>query len=252
MRFLCHPALEQILEQSKVAEQYQHSSLGTTFISSYLPQYPGGVHSGLIQAVTFRLAHPTGLIVILSFHAKEALMSHDTHGILSLYGTEFLRLPFSIKQLHDVLDAYQQKDSEAPLLIPEGAWQQFAEATCKALLTEKLRVLNHGNKLDFVNHTTGPLKSACIDALSLPFMYPVVQEELQYLRSFVAQDEIAELLSLANVAHHSDDTLLQRAATFAAQLQRLVNDANQETLDLKKLIFVIDNVNEALSQLQNH
>lgn len=252
MRFLCHPALEQLLEQSKVVEQYQHSSVGITFISSYLPQYPGGVHSGLLQAVMFRLAHPTGLIIMLSFHAKAALMPHDTLGILSLYGTEFLRLPFSIQHLHHLLDAYQQKDSEAAFRIPEGEWAQFATAACKALLAQKLRILNHGNKLDFVNHTTGPLRSVCVDALLLPFLQTVVKEQLQYLRSFVAQDEMAELLNLANVAHTSNDTLLRRVAVFAEHLGQLVDYASHEALDLKKLIFVIDNVNKSLSQLQNH
>ena len=102
--------------------KYLSSLVDIPIISSFLPQHQNSIHSGLLEAVKYRLAHQAHNIILLSFHSKKELLLHDTFHILSLPGTAFIRLPFTLEQLYSTINKYVDNE----LTIPTTDWETFA------------------------------------------------------------------------------------------------------------------------------
>lgn len=244
IKFICHPVLIQLLEHCKVDVICQQCTIDVVIVSDFFPQ--GSIHGGLIEAVNYRLTHPTYYILITSFYSKEELLKYDIFGILSLHGTVFIRLPFMVEELYTALE----KHTDVELSIPKEEWILFSTNACKALLKEKISVLKHGNKLDFVNNITGPLRAAAVCSSSFPELLTVVKQYLQSVKFYTAKEEIAELFLLASASAPLPDTFLQSVSHFANGLRQLEMHASQEDINIKQLISEIDILNETSSKIQ--
>lgn len=105
MNCCCHPALEYWLK--KALARYNGSLQNDTFFISTYQVRQGSVNSGLLDAVKFRLAHPTNhTLILLSFFSKETLQKDDEFGILTLSGTEYIQLPSTPDFLRVIIDKY--------------------------------------------------------------------------------------------------------------------------------------------------
>ena len=246
--FITHPALTNLLEQSRVKMKYLRSLVDIRIVSSFLPQLPNRIHSGLLEAVKYRLVYPAHYIFLLSFHSKEELLLHDTFGILSLQGTEYIRLPFAPEQLYSTIDQYVNNE----LAIPNKEWGAFATNACKVLLKEKISLLKHGNKLDFINNITGPLRASVVSLNKYPELLPVVKKQLAAIKCYLDKEEIAEFFSLANAGASLLDTFLQSVSQFTNGLQQLEMFAIQEEINIQQLIAEIDILNETFLKIQNN
>jgi len=243
---IAHPAIEKLLLSSKTEMKCFQSCVDVVIVSDYFPQQNSDIHNGLIEAVKCRLTNPSCYIFIASFFSKEELVLHDTFGILSFRGTEFIRLPFSVDELYSAIERY----AGIELLIPEEEWVLFSTNACTALVKERISVLKHGGKLDFVNSITGPLRAAAIGSSSFPELLPVVKEHLQSVKCYTAKKEIAELSLLANASASLPDPFLQSVSHFANGLRQLEMHASQEDINIKQLISEIDILNETSSIIQ--
>lgn len=246
IKFVTHPALTNLLEHSRAKIKYQHSLVDVVIISDYFHQASHLIHGGLIEAVKYRLIHPTHYIILLSFHSKEELLKHDIFGILSLQGTIFMRLPFMLEELYTAIET----STDIEFSIPKEEWLVFSTNAYKTLLKEKVSILIHGNKLDFVNCITSPLYSAAVCLPDFPELLPVVKKHLQSLKCYIAKEEITELFLLANASASLPDTFLQSVSQFVKGLQQLEMYASQEEINIKQLISEIDILNETSSKIQ--
>lgn len=248
INFITHPALTNLLEQSRVKMKYLRSLVDMVIVSSFLQQHTNSIHSGLLEAVKYRLARPAHYILLLSFHSKEELLLHDTFGILSLEGTAFIRLPFAPEQLYFTIDQYIDNE----LTIPNKDWEAFATNACTALLKEKINLLKHGNKLDFINNITGPLRASVVSMTEYPELLPVMKKQLAATKCYIDTEEITELFSLANAGASLPDTFLQFVLQFTNGLQQLEMYATQEEINMQQLITEIDILNETSLKIQNN
>ena len=248
INFITHPALTNLLEQSRVKMKYLRSLVDMVIVSDFLPTHTNDTHSGLLDAVKYRLSFPAHYILLLSFHSKEELLLHDTFGILSLQGTAFIRLPFTTEQLYSTIDQYVDNE----LAIPTTDWEAFATNACKALLKEKISLLNHGNKLDFINNITGPLRASVVSLNKYPELLPVMKKQLTAIKCYIDKEEITELFSLANAGASFPDTFLQSVSQFTNGLQQLEMYATQEEINIPQLIIEIDILNETSLKIQNN
>lgn len=246
--FITHPVLTNLLEESRVKMKYLNSLLDLRIISSFLPHQLNTIHSGLLEAVKYRLACPAHYILILSFHSKEELILYDSLGILSLQGTAFIRLPFASVQLDSIIDQYIDNE----LTIPNTDREAFATSACKALLKEKISLLKHGNKLDFINNITGPLRASVVCLNNYPELLPVMKKQLAAIKCYLDTEEITELFSLANAGASLSDTFLQSVSQFTNGLQQLEIYAAQEEINIQQLITEIDILNETSSKIQSN
>lgn len=247
INFITHLALTNLLEQSRVKMKYLRSLVDMVIVSGFLPRHINNIHSGLLEAVKYRLTHPAHCIILLSFHSKKELLLHDTFGILSLQGTAFIRLPFTPEGLYSTIEQYVDNE----LNIPNKDWEAFATNACKALLKEKINLLKHGNKLDFINNITGPLRACVVSLTEYPELLPVMKKQLAATKCYIDTQEITELFSLANAGASLPDTFLQSVLQFTIGLQQLEMYATKEEINIQQLITEIDILNETSSKIQN-
>jgi len=244
--FITHPTLTNLLERSRVKMKYQQFLEGVVIVSDYLLKDSHQIHGGLEEAVKYRLTHPSCFIFITSFYSREELLQHDTFGVLFLQGTIFMRLPIRLEKLYTNIE----KCAEIELSIPPAEWIVFSTKACKALLKERISVLKHGNKLDFVNSITGPLRATAIGSSSFPELLPVVKQHLQSVKNYTAKEDIRELISLANVSASLPDSFLQSVSQFVKGLQKLEMYALQDKINIKQLISEIEILNETSLKIQ--
>lgn len=248
INYITHPALSNLLEQSRVKMEYLRSLVDMAIVSDFLPLLTNSnnIHNGLLEAVKYRITNPAHYILLLSFHSKEELLPHDTWGILSLHGTAFIRLPFLPEQLYTAFNKY----IDNKLTIPNAESVKFATNACKALLKDKISLLNHGNKLDFVNSITGPLRATAVSLTEYPELLPVMKNQLASIKCYIAKEEITELFLLAKASALLPDTFLQSVSQFAQGLQQLEMYATLEEINIKQLITEIDILNKTSSKIQ--
>ena len=171
--------------------------INVVIVSDFYPQQKKrNIHAGLLEAVTYRLKNPTHYIILLSFFSKEELIKYDTFGILSLQGTEFIRLPFMQEELYTTIEKY----INIVLSFSKEEWVMFSTNAYKTLLKEKIRMLNHGSQYEFGSFVTIPLRAACVGSFQFPTLLPVIIERLQSIKLYIAQELVSEFLSMANMA----------------------------------------------------
>lgn len=242
-----HPTIKKLLVQSEVEVFCQKSSIEVVFISDYFPQVSPQIHGGLIEAVKYRLTYPTSYICIFSFYSKEELLQYDTFGILSLAGTVFLRLPFLPEQLKKKLEVYTQ----IQLSIPNEEWIIFSTNACKILLKEKLRVLKHGGKLEFVSFINIALRIEVRNCLSNPERIVELKKLLANLQSkFSNNSEFAALIELSNVCESVSDDYLQNVAKFVKGLMKLESLATISRIDLEEIKKEIEKLISNFEKIQ--
>lgn len=239
-----HTGLEKLLLLSGVS-QYPDVAL----LPAYIPGEPDTLSAGILQLVKFRLLKPAVPVLFFSFHAKEQLLSKDAFGVLALEGTEFIRLPCTREIILQAVAKYNSNQ----LIVSSAKWRLFSENACKKLLQQRMRELTHGNKLAVGNQAINPIRMACVAILSMPSLkpdyLPVLEKNFTALKNYIAIPEIAELLQWAAVCQASEDDFLKTTFSFVTQLKELANH-NPQT-DAEHLIFVIDQLNDSFSKLQN-
>ena len=247
LQFVCHPALQNLLTISREDAKCVTLPNNAVLISDYLPKTPPSIHAGLIEAVKFRLLHSTHFIFIASFFAKEKLLPYDTFGILSLSGTEFIRLPLQADKLLLLIEEKQN----AELNLSKPAWEGFAIKACKALLKEKLSMLKHGDKLDFVNKVSFALRIEAQNCLKDPQRMVELKKLLVLVKSYNQKAEIIELIELSNVCESLSDSYLDSVIEFVNGLKQLEFLETQQQIDFHLLISDIDKLNTVFSKILN-
>lgn len=242
MNCCCHPVLEYWLTKALARDNgsLQNDSF---FISTYQAR-PGSVNSGLLDAVKFRLVHPTThSLILLSFFSKETLQKEDEFGILSLSGTEYIQLPATPDLLEAIINKYH-----TPLSIPVEEWNCFAVPALKKLIHESVRKLKHGNQDALGNAALNPLRASC--CLSFPNCQPLVKDELEKLRHYLSQGVIAEFIRLSTLASAGNDAYVQKASVVSKQLTDLATCTCNSLAEVKQLITRIDEIWETWSKLE--
>ncbi len=245
IKFITHPAISQVLEYSGGIMKYHLTTPDAFLISDFGIPNIKKIHGGLTQAVTERLKHPHCHIFFVSFQLKEELAPYDGFGILSLPGIEFVRLPFYMEELNSLVGKYL----EAPFVIPKADWEAFATHAGKSILKENISVLKHGNKLDFINSITGPLRIAALGSVTHPALLKVVRQQLTSVSSYMANDETMNLIILAKACSSLPDPFFKLVSTFILGLQNLKMYAAHQEIDIKQLIAEIDLLNETSSKM---
>lgn len=243
MNCCCHPALENWLPKA-LARDNGSLQNDTFFISTYDARQ-GSVNSGLLDAVKFRLAHPTNHpLILLSFFSKETLQKDDEFGILSLTGTEYIQLPSTPDLLQAIFNKYNTL-----LSIPVEEWNRFAVPALKKLIHETVRKLKHGNQDALGNAALNPLRAAC--CLSFPLARPLITDNLDKLRQYLAVGAVAEFIWLSTLASAVNDAYLHNAWEVSKQLTDLAKCTCHSQYDAKHLITRIDDIWETWSKLEN-
>ena len=243
MNCCCHPALEYWLTKA-LAKDNGSLQNDTFFISTYQARQ-GSVNSGLLDAVKFRLAHPsTHPLILLSFFSKETLQKEDEFGILSLSGTEYVQLPSSPDLLQAIINKYNTL-----LSIPGVEWNRFAVPALKKLIHETVRKLKHGNQDALGNAALNPLRAACY--FSFPVTRPLITDNLEKLRQYLTVGAVAEFIGLSTLASAVNDAYLQNAWGVSKQLTDLANFTCHSHDDAQHLITRIDDIWETWSKLEN-
>lgn len=234
-----HPTIENLLEKSKVEMFCQQSLIDVVFITDYFPQVSNQIHGGLLEAVKFKLTHPTSYICISSFYSKEDLIQYDTFGILSLTGTIFLRLPFLPEQLINELEAFTQ----IQLSIPNEEWIIFSIYACRAVLKEKISVLKHGGRLEFVTAINMGLRWEVDLCLKDSLRMPCLKTLLSNLQSdYQNNKEFVELVELCVVGDSLPDEYIQVVSWVVNGLTGIAAFATVQEIDLKALKNEIEKV----------
>lgn len=245
LQFVCHPALENLLTTSKEGVKCVTLPNNAVLISDFLPKVSQPIHAGLLEAVKYRLFHPSVFIFIASFFPKEKLHPFDTLGILSLTGTEFIQLPFYKDQFFRSLEEKQKTEFNLSKL----EWETFAIRACKVLLKEKISVLKHGGKLDFVNRVSFALRIEAQNCLTNPQRIVELKELLLSIKLYNQKEDIAELIELSNVSKDLPDNLLKTVAGFVKGLKQLELLATEQEIDFHLLISDIDILNATSSKI---
>lgn len=242
MNSCCHSALEYWLTKALARNNGSQQS-DTFFISTYQARQ-GSVNSGLLDAVKFRLAHPyTHPLILLSFFSKETLQHIDKFGILSLSGTEYIQLPCTPDFLRVIINKYP-----IPFSIPGEEWVRFAVPALEKLIHETVRKLKHGNHDALGNAALNPLRAAC--CLSFPVARPLITDNLEKLRQYLAVGAVAEFIGLSTLASAVNDAYLQNAWAVSKQLTDLANCTCHSQHDAQHLISRIDDIWETWSKLE--
>ncbi|WP_291124935.1 hypothetical protein [Flavobacterium sp. UBA6031] len=241
LQFVCHPALENLLTTSKEGMSCVTLTNNAVLISDFLPKASQPIHAGLLEAVKYRLFHPSEFIFITSFFPKEKLHPFDTYGILSLTGTEFIRLPFHIDQFLATLE----ENKKTEFNLSKIGWETFAIRACKALLKEKLSVLKHGGKLQFVDAIDMGLRWEVDNCLNDSLRIPYLITKLSKLQSdYQNNNEFVELVELCIVGDSLPDEYIQVVSGFVNGLNQIAALATAQEIDLKALK---NNINELMS-----
>lgn len=240
LHFICHPALQSMLEQSSIVEDCERKS-DVAVITDYLPQKVQPIHAGLKEASKYRLFHPYVPIIITSFFEKKEVQQHDTFNILSLNGTNFVRLPCSTNEFEALL----KKLSNQELIIFEPEWIAFSITTCTALIKESIKVLNHGNKFEFVNTITCPLMAAATSALYFPESMSTVNKTLESIKPYLKEKELLDFFNLSKVCATLPDDNLQTVTAFVDGLKKIEAHEIKDEADIRQLIYDISRVNDS-------
>lgn len=240
LQFVSHPALQNLLTSSKDGIKCVTSSENAVLISDYLPKTSQSIHAGLLEAVKFRLFHPSQTIYFASFFPKEKLIPLDTFGILSLTGTEFIRLPFYKNQFINTLENKQN-----PVLkISQSEWEPFAIKACKDLLNKNLHVIQHylGGKISAIQLN-----------IQVP-NYKTLQEILEDVRLFCEKEEIDETFNLSKVSQKLPDNedYFRTFAEFCNYFNYLKSAANQNKIYIYDIKNNIDNLDDTIEKLMNY
>lgn len=227
-----------------VAGITQEEQTNCKIISEFFTKEKNSACAGLSEAVQLRLAGDASFILIASFLTKENLSTHDEHGILQLTGTGFLFLPATQQEMIVAI-----KKSAA---TNESELQNFRSAVGKKILAQKLSAFKHGNHNDFVNRLTGPLRADCEQSRTYSAAIPLVKEKLSRVKNYLVTIDFADLLRVAEIALQPEDVLYKNISTFSNQLNQLIEQANESEPDINNLIFVIDNLNETLSEIHRN
>lgn len=248
IKFICHPVLIELHKQSKVEMICQQSSSNIVIISDYYPQVSPQIHSGLIEAVKYRLTNPSCYIFITSFFSKEELFLHDTFGILSLRGTEFIRLPFRVEELYSAIEIH----TGIELSIPKAEWVVFSTNACKALLKEKISVLKHEkNMLQLLSYVTSPLGGSCRAISVNPAEYtPIIKRQLQSVKQFISE-ELSDLIEMAMIAKNINNPYLQNVVQFADSLNKLKDFSFSSEFNVIPLLTLINAVDDSFDKIKN-
>jgi hypothetical protein len=246
IKYITYPAITNLLEQCRKKQKGYDFSVDTVVISDF-SENKKNIHSGLLEAVKYRLTHRYCYIIFLAFHSKEELFRYDVFNILSLPGTIFIRLPFKCQEFYSVVE----ECNKIKLKIPQEEWTYYSTNVSKALIKDKISVLKHGNKLDFVNQVTGPLRAATVILPSFPDSKFLIKQYLQSFRDYSKKDEIEELILLSKTSASLSDNFLTSVSQFVNGLQQLILFAEMDEININQLIFTIDLINETLSKIQS-
>lgn len=232
----CHPSIEKWLIWAGILRP-EHAC----FFSSFLPG-SGQAHSGLLQAVKYRLTdNENKHIILFSFYSKEALRKEDKYGILSLEGTNLVRLPATKKELDSVFDK-----CKTPLSIQDDEWKRFSIPAYTAFIKELIGRLKHGNPNALGTTALNPLRLSCVCYLQQPDkgLDKFVRKELSNLQHYLQQGAAAEFISMTIHATAGNGTFLQQAKNFASDITKLAGVEFQNAADAKSIIFIVDGLNQ--------
>lgn len=239
-----HTGLAHLLEVSGVKSQYPD----VVCFSAYNTGEHDVSGSGIEQLVTFRLLQPESPVLFFSFLAKEILLPKDEYGVLKLAGTEFMQLPASKEEIFKSASNL----SSNPLKVSNEAWKFFTENACKALLLQRIKELNHGNKFAIGNKVLNPLRLNCSGLLSMPHLkedyLPLLHKNFEALNHYRAIADVTEFLHWCMVCPDSKDVYLQNAFAFASQLNQLSHYSAQT--DTSEILSLIDRLNDSFNKLQ--
>jgi hypothetical protein len=237
---LLHPAIEKLFSQN---EDLLLASTIVQLISVYSPNLENGTHSGLLEAVNYRLSNSTLPIILLSFYNKQDLSKQDRFGILSLTGTEYIQLPFLPIELINKIKHL----TESPLNIPKKEWSAFSINVAEILLKEKAITFKHRQQHDLVNKITYPLRIACNQVLDFPLKREkkllIVNDKLESAKSYVQQKEIANLLLYAQIAKESKDGYVLKVIRKLEKIDEL-SKINNDDLDIEKILYLINHIDD--------
>lgn len=246
INIIAYPVIEKLVLLSKVKIRYHKSLFVTVIVSDFLPQQSHDFHTGILEAVKYRLIYPEHYIIFLSFHSKEYLLHHDPFGIISLNGTDFIRLPFLPEQLIKTIE----KNNYFGSSIPKVEWIMFATNASKILLKDKISLLNHGNKLELLSLVTSPLGGSCRAMSDYPTVYPpIINRQLQSVKQFITE-ELSDLIEMATVLKNMNDPYLQNVVEFANSLYNLKNFSFTSQLNVTTLLSLINAVDDSFDKIK--
>lgn len=221
----------------------------------FFSDYNTGEHdvlgSGIMQLVKFRLLHPETPVLFFSFLPKETLLTKDEFGVLQLAGTEFIQLPC---HKETILQAAANQCAK-PLSVTDASWKAFAERACKKLLEEKIRIIKHGNELQFVNLVGLGLRLSIDNVLNYPEQRCATlinfNERYASMLAYVQNSQIAEIIELSNIVQDSNDGFLNIVSKLVQDLKLISDTSNKENYTaLREAIYRIQDTAKALEKLQ--
>lgn len=247
LQFVCHPVLQNLLTTSKEGMNGITSKNNAVLISDFLPTTSPSIHAGLLEVVKYRLFNPSEFIFFASFFPKEQLLPLDTFEILTLTGTEFIRLPLQSDHLLLLIEEKQRTETN----LSKSDWETFAIQALKTLLKEKLSVLKHGGKFDFVNNVTFALRIEAQNCLENPLRIIELKKLLVSVTSYGQNKEISELIAMSGLCDGLTDQFLQNVSEFTKRFIQLESYESQQQIDFHLLISDIDKLNTVSSNIIN-
>jgi len=232
LQFICHPAIEHLLINSKEVENCVQLLEKSILISDYIPNSSHELHSGLLEATQFRLFNPSSYIFFVSFFDKEILLSHDKFKILSLTGTVFIRLPFQFENFWQTLIEYQKSE----LLISKPEWEEFAIRTCKTMIQEKFKIIRHGGELEFISAINMGLRWEVDNCINNSQRIPILIKLLQNIQSdYQNHKEFKNIGALCEVAAGLHDDYIENVSLFIHKMNNIIALTSSHDVDLAKL-----------------
>lgn len=229
------PGLGCLLETSGVYKKYPE----VRFFPAYVPGEPDVLGAGLSKLVRFRLFNPAASVVFLSFHDKEVLRTKDRFGVLEVPGTVYLQLPCIKEDLIKTAESIGKWEGNES----KEQWKPFAEKACKALISERIKLLKHGQK-NAIGNILNPLRASCVGFLDTQHSQNQYLNEantcIRYLRDFLEIPQIKDLMQWNTVCKEPDDQYLKQAFSFSVNLMKLSCCAINTENDVNNLITLID------------
>lgn len=243
-----HTGLAHLLEASEVRSQYPE----VVFFSAYHSGEQDVLGSGLEQLVKFRLLHPQTPVLFFSFLPFKHLKPKDEFGVLQLAGTAFIQLPCSKE---NILEAAAKLSAMPFSNSDEAAWKAFSERACRNLLAQKIKIINHGQKLAFVNKVGLGLRLSIDNVLNYPEHRSTAlinfNDRYSAMLAYVQHPQITEIIELGNIVQKTNDVFLNIVSKLVKDLTLISDPNNKENYtDLRDAIYSIQDAIDKLEKQQ--
>ncbi len=240
------PGLGCLLETSGVYKK----SPEVRFFPAYVPGESDVLGAGLSKLVRFRLFNPAASVVFLSFHDKEVLRTKDRFEVLEVPGTAYLQLPCIKEDLIKTAESIGKWEWNGS----KEQWKPFAEKACKALISERIKILKHG-QANAIGNILNPLRASSVGIVYTPELQnqyvDVTKKHIDRLKDFLNDPQIKDLIQLLNVNNDTKDKYLEQASSFSENLLKLSCWTNYEENNVRDLIDLIDKTNSIYDKLKS-